>query len=59
MAVKTIDSDSVEQALYATNHPVLEELIPYEPKHSSTPSAGMITSPPSWSGTRRASLPGS
>lgn len=32
MAVKTIDSDSVEQALYATNHPVLEELIPYEPK---------------------------
>ena len=32
MAVKTIDSDSGEQALYATNHPVLEELIPYEPK---------------------------
>ncbi len=32
MAVKTIDSDSGEQALYATNHPVLAELIPYEPK---------------------------
>ena len=32
MAVKAIDSDSGEQALYATNHPVLEELIPYEPK---------------------------
>ena len=31
MAVKTIDSDSGEQALYATNHPVLAELIPYEP----------------------------
>ncbi len=32
MAVKTIDRDSGEQALYATNHPVLEELIPYEPQ---------------------------
>ena len=32
MAVKSIDRNSGEQALYATNHPVLDELIPHEPR---------------------------
>ncbi|MEA5004757.1 MAG: C45 family peptidase [Christensenella sp.] len=31
-AVKQIDGASKEQALWATNHPVLPELVPYEPK---------------------------
>lgn len=32
MAVKQLGADSKEQVLWATNHPVLPELIPYEPK---------------------------